>query len=344
MKRFIVALFVTSALVLSAFLQAEWQQSGNPNDRDEKKIEEPVEKPKGQTSLRVAVEQVRVDVVVKDKDGNLIQGLTKENFHLAEDSVPQEITNFTPNEAPMTTVLLVEYSNVLPWEFLYEVLLASYTFVDQLRSEDWTAVVAYDIKPEILADFTQSKAEIHGALRRLNYPGFRESNLYDALIDTLDRLEENEGKTAVVLVSSGLDTFSKANLDKTLERVKKTEVVIYPVSIGGNFRLRYDPFISDSARMDFYQADATLKAFARYSGGEAFFPRFSQEFNNIFDTIAKFLRHQYTLAYVSTNKKRDGKFRKIKVDALADLNNDGKPEQLKVQHREGYLAPKSKLD
>jgi len=306
--------------------------------RQDKPIEEQEEKPQGRTSLSVAVEQVQVDITVQDKNGNLIQGLRKEHFKVYEEKVEQTVTFFTPIEAPITAVLVTEYSKVIPWEWLYEAWLASHLFADLMRPEDWIAAVAYDIRPEILVDFTQNKAEVYNALRKLNYPAFRESNLYDAVYDVLERVEELEGKVAMVLVSSGLDTFSKKNLDQILDKVKEGNVVIYPISLGGNARVRNT--YSTSTHMDLIQAEAVLKYFARYTGGVAFFPRFVQQYKGIFQTISALLRNQYSLGYVSTNTKKDGSFRKIKVEVVADIDGDGKPDKLKVQHREGYSVTK----
>ena len=123
-----------------------------------------------------------------------------------------------------------------------------------------------------------------------------------------------------------------------------TNAVIYPVSIGQNLRLRYEHRMSASTRMDFYQADVVLKEIAKYTGGEAFFPRFTTQFRSIFETISHLLRNQYSLGYVSTNPKKDGKLRKIKVEVDADVNGDGKPDKLKVVHRRGYLAKKKDED
>ncbi len=306
--------------------------------RQRKPIEEPEEKPQGRASISVAVEQVQVDITVQDKKGNLIQGLRKEHFKVYEEKVEQTVTFFTPVEAPITAVLVTEFSSVIPWEWLYEAWLGSHLFADQMRPEDWVAVVAYDIRPEILVDFTQNKAEVFNALRKLNSPAFRESNLYDAVYDVLDRVSEVEGKVAMVLVSSGLDTFSKKNLDQILDKVKEGNVVIYPISLGGNARVRND--YGTSTRMDLYQAEAVLKYFAKYTGGVAFFPRFVQAYKGIFQTISALLRNQYSLGYISTNTKKDGKYRKIKVEVVVDVDGDGKPDKLKVQHREGYSAKK----
>jgi Ca-activated chloride channel homolog len=306
--------------------------------QDPRQIEEERSRPEGQAALQIKVNQVRVDVTVRNRDGNLITGLTQENFKVYEDNVQQEITYFEPVEAPMTVVLITEYNSTLPWEWLYEALIASYTFVDRMRQGDWVAVVAYDMRPEILVDFTQNKHEVYQALRRLNFPAFRESNLFDTLKDTLTRVEEIDSKVAIVLLATGRDTFSKINLGEALDVVRKSDVVIYPVSLGGNLRARADHRMGTMTRMDFHQADNVLRTIAKYTGGEAFFPRFETQFPGIFETISHLLRNQYALGYVSTNPARDGKYRKLKVEVTADISGDGKPDRLKVNHREGYLS------
>ena len=342
MKQIFGLLFAFSLVWISAYPAARPQAS----DRNRRQIEEEEEeKPRGRAAVSVSVEQVRVDVTVQDEDKNLIRGFRKEHFKIYEDKVQQEITNFTPIEAPITVVLLVEYSRVVPWQALYDVLMASYSFVEQMRKGDWVAVVAYDLRPEILVDFTQQKHEVLNSLRRLNTPAFRESNFYDAIFDTLDRVEENEGKTAVVLVSTGIDTLSKKTLGQTLERVRESRVMIYPVSIGGGYRAqRSGRLLSSGGSLAYSQADATLKAFAKYTGGVSFFPRFIQQYPAIFQTISQLLRHQYSLSYVSTNTKKDGKQRKIKVEVEADIDGDGKNDKLRISHREGYRAKKSATD
>lgn len=313
-------------------LMAEPQEQQPPRPIEE---DEPV--PEGQATLRVQVEQIQVDVTVTDRKGNLIQGLTREHFKVYEDKVEQEITNFSPVEAPMTAVFVAEYSKVLPWEALYEVWWASRIFVSNMRPGDWVAMVAYDIRPEILVDFTQNPGEVVNALRRLNYPAFRESNLYDTIIDTLGRLEEVKGKVAVILVTSGLDTFSKHTLQDVLKASRATNVVIYPVSLLGNYRARYDQYFGSTLRLDFQQADVTLRTIAKNTGGEAYFPRFESAFPGVFENISAMLRSQYTLSYVSSNPVKDDKYRKIRVDVEADVDGDSKPDKLKVRHKDGYI-------
>ena len=299
--------------------------------------EEDQDRPKGQTAISVAVDLVSLQVLVTDMKGNIITGLKPENFTIYEDNVKQEITHFSPVEANITAVLLVEYSRLVT-PYIYDVWNAIYTFANNLRPGDWVAVIGYDMRPTILADFTQDRNKLMDALRRFNYPAFSESNLADALIDALDRVEEIEGKVAIILVSSGLDTFSKHTYDEALKKCKAANASVYAIGTGQNFRLRYEPYMSPETNMDFLMADNRMRSFADFTGGEAYFPRFVTEMPSIFNNISALLRNQYSVAYASSNTKKEGKFRKIKVDATADINGDGKPDKVKVITRKGYLA------
>src|ERR1019366_1425217 len=107
-------------------------------------------------SLHVDVPLVNVDVMVTTKQGQFISTLAKENFRVSEDGVPQPISNFTVSTAPITAVLLVEFAST-NYHFMVDALNASYAFANTLKKEDWVAVVSYDMKPHVLADFTQNK-------------------------------------------------------------------------------------------------------------------------------------------------------------------------------------------
>src|SRR3954464_5199362 len=189
-------------------------------------------------SLRVDVPNVQVPVQVTTKDGQFIPGLNKDNFKVLEDGVPQNITNFkTVQDAPITAVLLVEFAST-SYYFMYDALNASYSFANTLKPDDWIAGISYDMRPYILADFTKDKREVYGALNQLRIPGFSETNLFDALYDTLDRIDRIEGRKYIVLVSTGIDTFSKLNYDKILKKIQQTQnVTIYSISTGQALRM-----------------------------------------------------------------------------------------------------------
>jgi len=313
----------------------------------------PPEKPKKiegmpDYSLRVDVPLVNLDVLVTTKSGQFIPGLHKENFKVLEDGVEQKITNFNQSEAPITAVLLIEFA-ATNYNYMYDALNASYTFASGLKKDDWVAVVSYDMKPQILVDFTQDKRSILGALNTLRIPGFSERNLFDALFDTLDRVDRIEGKKYVILISSGRDTFSKLNLDQILKKVKSTkDTTIYAVSIGRALREWYEAHGYTGAfgeTTDWLQADNQMNTFARLTGGRAYFPRFEGELPEIFNSIAADIRNQYTLAYHPTNAKLDGTYRKLKVELQAPdggplkvRDQKGKDVKYIVYTREGYTA------
>lgn len=312
--------------------------------RKEEREAEREPKPEGRTAIAVEVKLVNVDVTVTDSKGNLITGLKAENFTIYEDGVRQQISHFSPVEAPMTVVLVVDFSRqaVILGDYYFgnEIWDAIVEFSRVLRPDDWVAVVAYDMKPEILTDFTRDRNQLYQALRRLTFPAFSESNLSDAVVFVLERVEEVEGKVGVVFLSSGLDTFSKVTYDEALRKARNSHAVIYSVGIGQNLRVRYEPYIAPEQNIELLQSDNRLRSFAEITGGVSYFPRFVSELPSIMRDIAQRLRHQYSLGYVPTNTKKDGKFRKIKVEVKADIDGDGKPDKLKVNHRQGYYAPK----
>ena len=302
-------------------------------------------------SIKVDVPLVNLDVLVTTKDGQTIPGLKPENFRIFEDGAEQKISTFNKTDAPITAVLLVEFAST-NYDFMVEALNASYAFANTLKKDDWVAVISYDMKPQILADFTQDKRAVYAALNQLRMPGFAETNLFDALFDTLDRVDRIEGKKYIILVTTGVDTFSKLTLDKILKKVKATkDVTIYPVSVGFVVREYCEVHhcrtrgIIPVGNMDYLQADNEMKTFASLTGGRAYFPRFQGELPEIFNDIGADLRNQYSITYHPTNPKQDGTYRKLKVELQAPdggplkiRDQKGKDVKYIVYAREGYLA------
>jgi VWFA-related protein len=298
-------------------------------------------------SIKVDVPLVNLDVLVTTKDGQAIPGLKKENFKILEDGTEQKISTFNQSEAPITAVLLIEFAST-NYNYMYDALNASYTFASGLKKQDWVAVVSYDMKPQILVDFTQDKSAIMGALNTLRIPGFSERNLFDALFDTLDRVDRIEGKKYIILVSSGRDTFSKLNLDQILKKVKSTkDTTIYAVSVGRALRewMESHGYAGGIQTTDWLQADNQLNTFARLTGGRAYFPRFEGELPEIFHQVAADIRNQYSITYHPTNTKLDGTYRKLKVELQAPdggplkvRDQKGKDVKVVIYARDGYTA------
>ncbi|MEN6533663.1 MAG: VWA domain-containing protein, partial [Bryobacteraceae bacterium] len=179
---------------------------------------------------------------------------------------------------------------------------------------------------------------------------YSESNLYDAVTDTAQRMSAIEGRKAIVLIASGIDTFSKLTFDKTRRILQDSGVPIYSIGLMQALRDYYDArgAMGPIARLDFLQADNQLRTFSRETGGQSFFPRFYGEFPSIFRSISEALRNQYSMTYQPTNQTRDGKFRKIKVDLVNPATNEplritdqkGKPLKYQVFAKNGYTAPR----
>jgi len=304
-------------------------------------------------SFKVDTSVVSVDVAVLDNKGHFIPNIPRGNFRVLEDNVPQQISNFAMGEAPMTVCMLIEFSNRFQryWtETWYQTLTASYGFLQTLKPEDYVAVIAYDMRSEILSDFSTDKRKAYEAMQRLRIAGFSESNMYDALVDTEQRMSGIEGRKAIVLIASGIDTFSKLTFDKARRAIQEGGVPIYAIGLMQAMREYMDArgAMGPMARMDFLQADNQMRTFAKETGGMSFFPRFYGEFPSIYQAIQQSLRNQYTLVYAPTNAAHDGKFRKIKVELVSPATNEplrvtdekGKPVKYQIIAKAGYNAPR----
>jgi len=304
-------------------------------------------------SFRSDATTVTVDIAVLDTKGNFIPGIPKGNFRVLEDGVPQNMSTFGVGEGNMTVAMVIEFSNLYQryWtETWYQTLTAAYGFLETLKQDDFVAVVAYDLRPEILSDFSQDKRKAYEAMQRLRIAAFSESNLFDALTDTAERMSEIEGRKAIVLLSTGVDTFSKLTFDKTRKILQNAGVPIYGIGLMQAIREYYDAYgaLGPIARLDFLQADNQMRTFAKETGGMAFFPRFYGEFPSIFQAISQSLRNQYTVTYTSSNQTRDGKFRKIKVELVNPATNEplkildqkNKPVKYQIMAKQGYTGPR----
>ncbi|HKQ93625.1 MAG TPA: VWA domain-containing protein [Blastocatellia bacterium] len=358
--------------------------SGDPNDPQ--KQETKVEKSLPPSSITIGTDVVNVEAVVYNKKtGGIIQGLKKEHFEIYEDGIKQEVENFATPEAPVTMVLLLEYSKLIdvlgsgtggffePGRV--EVLRPAYEFVNRfVQPKDFISIVAYDIRPTPLVDFTDDKNKLMQAIALLirNNPAFSESNMFDALkfvlrggkgdavvledgkdADKNNQMEyaglyEVNSRTAILLIASGLDTFSKINFDEARKIVENSGVPIYVLGIGNLFMKKFDQGLDPGRglniggipfdRMTFLQAQNTLKTFANSTGGKYIEITFPGEIPAAMQTIQALVRNEYSLGYTPTNTRRDGKRRKIQVKV--NLGDQIDPKLIVVQHRQTYTEPK----
>jgi len=241
-------------------------------------------------SFKTNVDIVTVDVAVMDNKGHFIPGIPPANFRVLEDNVPQQVRAVNMGEAPMTVAMVIEFSNRFQQYWgpaWYQTLQLAWGFASTLKPEDYVAVVAYDLRTEILTDFTADRSKVQEALSRLQIPGFSECNLFDAVTDTADRMSAIEGRKAIVLIASGIDTFSHMTFDQCRKSLQQSGVPIYAIGLMQTLRELIDARggMGSMQRMDFLQADNEMQTFAKETGGQAFFPRFQGEYPAIFSQI-----------------------------------------------------------
>ena len=339
-------------------------------------------KPQDIEKLSITTQVVNVDAVVyHKKSGQIVTGLKKPNFAIFADGVQQTITNFSTPEAPITVAMVVEYSK---WSEVfglygnggyepgtYEVIRPTAMFLTKFIKppDDYVTVVAFDIRPTPLTDFTNDPTRINAVISLLlrNQPAFRETNLFDALKFVLvggrgDSVVLEDSKTeksdysglisvqgrrrAVILVASGIDTFSKINYGDARKVLQNSGIPVYIVGTGNLFKKKYgdrmgatDDLLGTPGRMTWLQADNTLQTFAKETGGAYFPVTFEGELPKVLGSINALLRSQYSLGF-NPGDVQDGKQHKLLVKV--DVNGDGTydDKEFVVQARQFYNSPK----
>jgi len=312
--------------------------------------EEKVKNPNGANySLRVDVPLVSLDVSVQlEKTKQFVPGLKAQQFLVLEDGVEQKVDSVRVVQTPITAVMLLEFA-ANSYYLIRDMQNASYSFFRSLRPDDYIAVITYDLRTHILTDFTNNKDVVAQALQSLVIPGFSDTNTFDALYETLDRLSRVEGRKYIIMIGSGRDTFSKITLDKILAKIKATpNVTIFTIGTGAFQNEMYGGRggMSGGIRdMNYLQAENQLKTFASMTGGLSFSPIFQGALPDIFAQINDSIRNQYVLTYRPTNSKNDGSYRKVKVllvdnegHPLRMADEKGKPVKYTIIARDGYKA------
>jgi VWFA-related protein len=326
----LLALLVVAFLIIGTAAWSQSQPSAKPETQPSSQTVTTPGKGEGAPySLRVTVPLVTLDVSVLTENRYFVPELKKENFHILEDGVPQTVASFSERHGAITVVLLVEFTADLSLT-QRNALRASYRFTKTLRNEDWAAAILFDRHLHIVQDFTQDKSAVQEVLTKVELPLSREINMFDALIETLDRLQQVEGRKYIVLMASGQDTFSKAVLDDVLKRLEMSkDTVIYSIATGHG--------------LNHLQADNQMSVFARMTGGRVFFPFSEEEYGDAFRDIGQTIRNHYLLSYRPTNKAQDGNWRAIKVTVVNPAESvpgskDDIGRKYQVIVRQGYRA------
>lgn len=302
--------------------------------------------PKQQPTIRVNVDRVNVGAIVTDMHGQFVEGLRREDFRVFNDGIEQPLTDFAAINEPGQVLLLIEAS---PAVYLLEGghLEAAHSLLAGLSSEDRVAVVKYAEEPHALLDFTSNKQAAADSFGQLRFNlGFGSLNLSASVLKVLQWLTQVRGKKTIVLLSTGLDTSSPKDSATALQQLKISDVRLLAVSLTGGLQApppgkkrKAAAAMSAETVQQFALANQMLRQMAEATGGRAYFPQSSKEFEATYAEIAQLVRHEYSMAFAPP--VRDGLVHSIVVRLRAEQNSASStsPSPYRVDHRQAYLAP-----
>ena len=274
--------------------------------------------------IRASVDVVNVLCTVRERRGNYLTDLKQQDFEILEDGVRQKVqffSNETGEDAqPLTVVLLIDTSGSVKDKLAFEQEAANEFLRQTLRkNKDLAAIVQFDSEVSLIQDFTYDYSVLENAILSIRAGG--STKLYDAIWVSVNELLRHEvGRRMLVILSDGADTQSLTRDNEALKIAQEYDVVIYGLGVR-------------SARFD--SNFGKLKKFAEGTGGLFLDSKADlQKLREAFRRINRGIKNQYALGYVSTNPRRDGSFREIKVRM--------KRSGLNVTHRKGYYAPSDK--
>jgi VWFA-related protein len=288
-------------------------------------------------TLKVTTEVVNVYAVVRDKHGRLIPDLTKNDFEIKEDNIPQNITYFSrETDTPLTLAIMVDTSPSQE-RVLYTEQSEAKAFLRQILrpNRDLVCVLHFDLEVELLQDFTADLGRLNRAIDETQINGGAHgvlpsplpsrsiggTHLYDAIYLAATQLMSTQvGRKVLILLTDGEDQGSQETLDQALEAAQKSDCIIYAIDI------------VDRAFYGFggmgYHGDAVLRKLCEQTGGDVIKVTKIRNTSEAFQKIAEELRTQYLLGYTPSNPRKDSGFRKISVRVTSD--------KYKVQARAGY--------
>jgi Ca-activated chloride channel family protein len=292
---------------------------------------------------------VTMKLHVEDPNGYFLPNLRRENFVVYEDGVRQKNVTVEIEHAPLSVALLMEFGgryHELNKALGLEVPLIGRELLDVVGRDDKVSILKYDAKLETLADFKQGHEVLDDVFNHLSMQTFSEVNFFDALLETLSRMRDVTGRKAIILVSTGIDTFSKASYQQVLEVARSSGTPIYTIGLVHLIQRESAVYGTTApfARIDWPAAEKQLENLAKVSGGRAYALQSDPELPAIYDDIMENLRVRYVITYVSSNAASFGPPRKIQVElvdpktgqALKIHDATGKPVAAKVFVQQTY--------
>lgn len=256
------------------------------------------------------VNLVEVYASVTDGQGTPVTGLKQADFELRENGELQAIANFTAGDFPLSVAVAIDRSFSVAGAKLTTAKAAAETFLAELRPKDEAMIIAVGSQVEVVAPLSIDRSSQREAIARLD--AFGTTGLHDAIIEAIDAVQASKGRRALIVLSDGDDRYSRASAADVLDRARRSDVMVFPISIG---RVR-PPFFAELATL---------------TGGRVSHATPGSTLTDIMRAIARELRWQYLLGYTPTKPPVPGsnEWRSISVTV--------KKPDVKVRARDGYL-------
>ncbi len=296
---------------------------GTLNEAAAGKQAEDVGKAGGRYTLRQNVQEVVLNATVLDDQGHLVNDLTKDDFHIFEDGVPQTVAAFQHSDTPVSMGILVDNSGSMRTK-RGAVNEAALDLVRASNPQDEAFIVNFSDEAFIDQDFTSNLNKLRDGLAHYDSKGG--TALYDATVASADELSKGakRPKQVILIITDGEDNASGLTLEQTIRRVQDLQgPIVYCIGL---------LFGSDTSGHEARQAKRALQLLSQETGGIAYFPHSLNDVDAIADEVAKDIRSQYTLGYHSTKPEAESGYRQVRVLAHAP----GSKRNLNVRTRSGY--------
>jgi VWFA-related protein len=274
-----------------------------------------------------ATSMVTVKLLVQDPNGYFIPNIRRDNFVVYENGVRQQTASVDLERAAVSIGFLMEFggrSQVLRRVVADEASRAGRQLTEALSRDDRMAVWKYSDKVEKLADFSQSRESLASLFYSLGTPEFSETNLYDAVVSAIDQMRPVNGRKAILLVSSGLDTFSKTTYQDVLKTARASDSPIYAISLAPSLHeyVIINEQAGPMAHIDWGKADRRLQEIASASRGRAYSRKDIVDLSPVYDDILENLKLRYVITYRSSNGPDGSSPRSVRVE-LVDPQTGG---------------------
>ncbi len=276
--------------------------------------------------LRVDTTLVQIPVAVTDASNRFVLGLQKEDFHLLEDGVEQNVVHFSGEDAPLSVGLAFDESGSMDYK-LRTSRAALAQFLKTMNADDEAFLVEFSDTAKLSVGFTSHTEEIQDALKKVQPGGL--TAMLDAInLALIETKKAKNPRKAIVIISDGGDNNSKYTSAQIESLVREADVQVYAMGV-------FEPGLPAVLSPEEVSGPRLLSEIATQTGGRAFSAALTSDLPSVASRIAVELRNQYVLGYYPKNQARDGKYRKVEVK----LSQPRGVSPLKAHWRLGYYAP-----